>query len=33
MKNTGKRIFFSVVAFGLANIALFVAAGSFTSQR
>lgn len=33
MKNTGKRIFFSIVAFGLANLAIVVSAGAFTSQR
>jgi hypothetical protein len=33
MKNTGKRIFFSVVVAGLANIALIVSAGAFASQR
>lgn len=33
MKNTGKRIFFAAAALVLANIALVVAAGSFTSQR
>ena len=33
MKNTGKRIFFSVVVFALANAALLVVAGNLTSQR
>jgi len=33
MKNTGKRIFFSVVAFAVANLAVLVVAGSLTSQR
>ena len=33
MKNTGKRIFFSVVAFTVANLAVLVVAGSLTSQR
>ena len=33
MKNTGKRIFFSVVVVALANIALVVTAGAFASQR
>ena len=33
MKNTGKRIFFSIVAFGLANLAIVVSAGAFTAQR
>jgi hypothetical protein len=33
MKNTGKRIFFAAVAFAVANLALFVAAGTFSSQR
>jgi hypothetical protein len=33
MKNTGKRIFFSVVVVALANIAFVVTAGAFASQR
>lgn len=33
MKNTGKRIFFTIAAFGLANLAIVVSAGAFTSQR
>jgi hypothetical protein len=33
MKNTGKRIFFTAVAFALSNVALVAAAGLFTSQR
>lgn len=33
MKNTGKRIFFSAVAFVLVNLVVVVSAGAFTSQR
>jgi hypothetical protein len=33
MKNTGKRIFFAVVAVALSNIMLVAAAGLWTSQR
>lgn len=33
MKNTGKRIFFSVVAFALSNIVFIAAAGSHASSR
>jgi hypothetical protein len=33
MKNTGKRIFFAVVAVALANAVLLASAGLFTSQR
>jgi len=33
MKNTGKRIFVSMALFVLANAALLVVAGSWTSQR
>jgi len=33
MKNTGKRIFFVVVMFVVANAVLLVSAGAFTSQR
>jgi predicted regulator of Ras-like GTPase activity (Roadblock/LC7/MglB family) len=33
MKNTGKRIFFAVVAFAVANLGVLVMAGAVTSQR
>lgn len=33
MKNTGKRIFFSVVAFALVNISVFAMAGHLGSSR
>jgi len=33
MKNTGKRIFFSVVVLVIANAVLLVSAGAFASQR
>lgn len=33
MKNTGKRIFFTALAFALANVGIVVIAGAVTSQR
>ena len=33
MKNTGKRIFFSAVAFIVVNLGVLVMAGALTSQR
>jgi len=33
MKNTGKRIFFSIIVLVVANAALLVSAGAFASQR
>jgi len=33
MKNTGKRIFFSLVVLALTNAVLLVSAGAFASQR
>lgn len=33
MKNTGKRIFFSTIAFVVVNLGVLVMAGALTSQR